>query len=121
MLVVKHTSIGLRLSVLSVAALLALVVAGRATAQDAPPTENSAERVESGAARPAPEAQDASEQDAAAASGVNPDNLPPIEITQPAVKEPGSGETAEEAEPRVAAVRPQRYRPTSYQGTGGSE
>ena len=121
MLVVNSASIYLRLRTLLVAAVLALVAVDSATAQEAQPTEDAAQTGASGAAEPVTGTQDASEKDAIATSGDNPDKLPPIEITQPSVKEPAQSEAVEQSEPQVAAVRPAPSRSTSYTGTGGTE
>jgi hypothetical protein len=81
MLVVNSGSICLRLRTVLVAGILALVAVDSAEAQDAQAPEEAARTGETGAARPVTETQDASEEDAAATSGDNPDKLPPIEVT----------------------------------------
>jgi len=98
-----------------------LVAVDSAEAQDARAPEEATRTGEPGVAEPMTETQDASEEDAAATSGDNPDKLPPIEVTQPAVKEPAQSETAEVSAPQIAAVRPAPSRSTSYSGSGGTE
>jgi len=120
-LVVNSGSIYLRLRTFLVAGILALVAVDSAEAQDARAPEEATRTGEPGVAEPMTETQDASEEDAAATSGDNPDKLPPIEVTQPAVKEPAQSETAEVSAPQIAAVRPAPSRSTSYSGSGGTE
>jgi iron complex outermembrane receptor protein len=117
MLVAKYASIYLRLRVLLVACALAIVVAERAAAQDAQPAEET------------PEASDSQspEQESAAPSGtadpaneVSPDGLPPIEVTQSAVKKPGRSETVKKkTQPRVATTQPAAYRPIPAESSAG--
>ena len=116
MLVANVASIYLRLRVLLVVALLALVAGENAFAQDPEPAEQAAEAVDSEASEQETGLSESSGQDAAATSDTNTDNLPPIEITQPAAKEPAESETAVESEPHVAAVQPVRYPARSYDG-----
>jgi len=127
MLVVNSASIYLRLRTLLVAGVLFLVAGTQASAQDGQPTEDAAEAVASGASEQVRETEDAAGDAAAPASEDTPaaseeaPTIPAIEVTQPAQTSPAESQVTGDNEPRVAAVPPQRHRPTSYNGAGYDE
>ena len=99
------------------------------------PTEDGADRPTSGSAedasdKPAPDAaQDASDKPASgtpedkpdAAAKDSPEALPPIEVTQPAKKEPAPAETVKPKTPRVVSTQPAGSQTTTYDGTADGE